>query len=175
MVTAGQPHNPTAAINGSQSATERPFYRSPPAGMGSPPPAMPGPYRPPGAPPPAVPGPYRPPGEPPPGPSISAPRAPLNVPCPQCPIYVNKIVELDAFILANEEDMEDLRKYIAVEHETNAQLQMTITGHAVHIGNRDYELNRIRAELVKLHALSEALDYQVNMSRNKEIYEENKN
>eukprot|EP00972_Heterocapsa_arctica_P001048 147958-Heterocapsa_arctica.AAC.1 len=61
MATTGQPHNPPAAINGSQSAPERPLYRSPPAGMCSPPPAVPGPYRPPGAPPPAVPGPDRPP------------------------------------------------------------------------------------------------------------------
>eukprot|EP00972_Heterocapsa_arctica_P085404 12587375-Heterocapsa_arctica.AAC.1 len=166
---------PTATINGSQSSTERPLHRSPPAGMGSTPPAVPGPYRPPGATTPAAPGPYRPPGAPPPGPSISVPRAPISVPCPQCPIYVNKIVELDAFILANEEDMDDLRRYIAVEQETNAQLQMTITGHAVHIDNRDYELNHVRAELVKLHALNEALNYQVKMSRSKEIYEENKN
>eukprot|EP00972_Heterocapsa_arctica_P069644 10290964-Heterocapsa_arctica.AAC.1 len=91
MANGGQPHVPTATINGSQSSTDRPLYRSPPSGMGSPPPAVPGPYRPPGATTPAAPGPYRPPGAPPPGPSISAPKAPINVPCSQCPIYVNKI------------------------------------------------------------------------------------
>eukprot|EP00972_Heterocapsa_arctica_P083087 12242815-Heterocapsa_arctica.AAC.1 len=72
MATNGQPDNPPVAASGSQSAPERLPYRSPPAGMGSPPPAVPGPYRPSGA--------------PPPGPSTIAPRTP-TISCQQCPIY----------------------------------------------------------------------------------------
>eukprot|EP00972_Heterocapsa_arctica_P026709 3930847-Heterocapsa_arctica.AAC.1 len=70
-----------------------------------------------GSPPPAALGPYRPSGAPPPGPSTTVPRTPPTISCQQCPIYVAKIIELDAAMLANHEDMEDLRIYLAGEME----------------------------------------------------------
>eukprot|EP00972_Heterocapsa_arctica_P029123 4283413-Heterocapsa_arctica.AAC.1 len=101
-VTNGQHDTPSAATSSGLTASERLPYRSPPTGMGSPNPIAPGPYRPSGA--------------PPPGPSTTAPRAPTTS-CQQCPIYVAKITELEAKIVANLEDMYDLRMYVAGEME----------------------------------------------------------
>eukprot|EP00972_Heterocapsa_arctica_P001390 203739-Heterocapsa_arctica.AAC.1 len=61
-----------------------------------------------GPPPPLVPGPYRPPSVPPSGGSASAPRASYSS-CPQCPIHVMKINELQAKIVALDEDADELR------------------------------------------------------------------
>eukprot|EP00972_Heterocapsa_arctica_P019879 2934143-Heterocapsa_arctica.AAC.1 len=64
-----------------------------------------------GPPTPTPPGPFRTPGAP-PGPLPVLIQAPTPA-CPQCPIYVNKILELDARNKANvhaaEEDKDDLR------------------------------------------------------------------
>eukprot|EP00972_Heterocapsa_arctica_P052374 7704468-Heterocapsa_arctica.AAC.1 len=93
VATNGQPDSPPAAARG-KAATGRPPYRSPPAGMGPPTPAPPGPFRPPGA--------------PPPGPLPVLIQDPTTT-CPQCPIYVTKILELNARHTALEEDKDDLR------------------------------------------------------------------
>eukprot|EP00972_Heterocapsa_arctica_P107813 15879361-Heterocapsa_arctica.AAC.1 len=128
VATNGQPDPPPAASYGKADA--RPPYRSPPAGMGPPTPNPLGPFRPPGGPPGA-----------PTGPLPVLIQAPTTT-CPQCPIYVNKILELDSRNKANanasQEDKDELRISIAAEQEKVLHLTEVINNHEVHIEHSDF-------------------------------------
>eukprot|EP00972_Heterocapsa_arctica_P063004 9294730-Heterocapsa_arctica.AAC.1 len=154
MATNGQPDiSSSGAASSSQPASGRLPYRSPPTGLGPPPPLVPGPYRPPGA--------------PPPGPSTTAPRASYSS-CPQCTIYVAKIIELDANILAQKEDADDLRTFIANEMETSAHLKRLISGHEAHIDHTEFELENTRTDMAKTNSQNEALNNEIQLLRNNE-------
>eukprot|EP00972_Heterocapsa_arctica_P051657 7600154-Heterocapsa_arctica.AAC.1 len=133
--TNGQSESASAASRGKAAA--RPPYRSPPAGMGPPTPLPSGPFRPPGAP---------------PGPLPTSTQAPIMT-CPQRPIYVNKILELDARnkenVHASEEDKNELRIYIATEQEKVQRATEVINNHEVHIDHQDFELATTRTEMRK--------------------------
>eukprot|EP00972_Heterocapsa_arctica_P092044 13575463-Heterocapsa_arctica.AAC.1 len=98
--------------------------------MGSPPPPNPGPHRP-------------------PVPSIGAPPAIPPPNCPQCPIYINTIQEirarLSASVMASEEDLNELRRYIAREQANVPHLRDTVGNHEAHVDNLD-------AQLIDAHA-----------------------
>eukprot|EP00972_Heterocapsa_arctica_P081055 11943707-Heterocapsa_arctica.AAC.1 len=78
-------------------------------------------------------------------------------PCPQCPIYVATITELEAQVEANEEDKDELRRYIAIEMVKNKELTAVIAQHEVHMDHRQWELNNARIDLEKQRVLHEAM------------------
>eukprot|EP00972_Heterocapsa_arctica_P109361 16102961-Heterocapsa_arctica.AAC.1 len=59
--------------------------------------------------------------------------------CPQCPVHINKILELQdlnkANVYASEEDKNELRTYIAHEQSKVNHLSEVVGNHEDHIDN----------------------------------------
>eukprot|EP00972_Heterocapsa_arctica_P078566 11586434-Heterocapsa_arctica.AAC.1 len=126
-----------------------------------------------GPPTPVPPGPFRPGGATPPGAPPAATPAPIT-PCPQCPIYAATILELNSKVVAVEEDMDDLRIYVAGEMEKNQELKVAISQHESHMDHREWELNNARIDLGKQKALLETLEYNNKMLKSGNIFQDNK-
>eukprot|EP00972_Heterocapsa_arctica_P009772 1438292-Heterocapsa_arctica.AAC.1 len=126
-----------------------------------------------GPPTPVPPSPFRPGGATPPGASPAAAPAPIT-PCPQCPIYAATILQLNAKVVAVEEDVDDLSMYVAGDMEKNQQLKVVISQHGSHIDHRGWELNNARIDLGKQKVLHETLEYDDKMLKSGDIFQESK-